>query len=240
MATRKAAGSSWMSRVVVSCPDHVVDEHVGRVEGQEHRRLLLGGVDQPLDHLQHRRVMVELEEGQLGPIGRRLDFGLAREGQLELDLHEIHAGVAEVLQMLVHRRLSQVVDGVEVEEERRRDAGRLGFRVDDAEEKVSLVHADSCLVWSHRRARRLVHHIAFRSVRRSDSLPQRGGVPQDRTNARCRPMKKEPPSVENGPRVVSQVHITSRNGHGNFSRLSDCCLPYRFIPAERPCVSQTP
>ncbi len=143
--------------------------------------------------------MVELEEGQLGPIGRRLDLGLAREGQLELDLHEIHAGVAEVLQVLVHRRLPQVVGGVEVEEERRRDAGRLGFRVDDAEEQVSFVHADSCLVWSHRRARCLVHHIAFRSARRSGSLPQRAGVPQDTTDTRFLSTKKGPSSVENGP-----------------------------------------
>ena len=126
------------------CPDHVVDEHVGRVEGQEHRRLLLGCVDQPFDHVEHRRIMVELEEGQLGPIGRFLDFGLVREEQLELDLHEIHAGVAEVLQVLVHRRLSQVIGGVEVEEERRRDACRLGFRVDDAEEQVAFVHTGSC------------------------------------------------------------------------------------------------
>jgi hypothetical protein len=65
---------------------HVIAQHEGRVEGQDDQSFVFGRLDQPLDHLQHRRVMVEVEEGQRGPVLRLVNLRLLREGQLKLIL----------------------------------------------------------------------------------------------------------------------------------------------------------
>jgi len=104
--------------------DGLAGEHERGVKGAHDEGLGLECLDEAFDDPD--LVLEELlpVTGQPPPVVGPLDLRVRGKPGLVLDLHEIHPGVAEVLDVLVDGRLPDLVALAEMDEEARRDVPR--------------------------------------------------------------------------------------------------------------------